>query len=72
MSKVFKKHKEAPVIYLYVVDILDIAGSLQKYVFDRLIDRQVELAIVVNKLDIANEKYLNKHLVMQAVRNLMH
>jgi hypothetical protein len=36
MSKVLKKHKDLPVMYLYVVDILDLAGTLQKYAFDRL------------------------------------
>lgn len=71
MDKVFKKHKDLPVIYLYVVDILDIAGSFQKYVFDRLLNQKPEFVVVVNKLDIANEKYLNKHLILQTIRNRM-
>lgn len=65
MNKVFKKHKDVPVVYLYVVDILDVAGSFQKYVFDRLIDQKSETVVILNKLDIANEKYLNKHLILQ-------
>jgi hypothetical protein len=40
MAKVFKKHNEIPVLYIYVVDILDIAGSFQKYVFDMLINQR--------------------------------
>ena len=54
MNKVFKKHKDIPVVYLYVVDILDVAGSFQKYVFDRLINEKSETIVILNKLDIAN------------------
>lgn len=71
MSKVFKKHKDVPVVYIYVVDILDIAGSFQKYVFDRLLNEKSETIVTLNKLDIANEKYLNKHLILQSIRALM-
>jgi ribosome biogenesis GTPase A len=65
MNKIFKKHKSLPVTYLYVIDILDIAGSFKKYVFNRLVDQQSQIFIVVNKLDIANEKYLNRHFVVK-------
>ena len=71
MDRVTKKHKELPAIYLYVVDILDIAGSFQKYLFDRLLNQKADFVVVVNKLDIANEKYLNKHLILQTIRNRM-
>lgn len=54
MDKVFKKHKELPVLYLFLVDVLDIAGSFRKYVFDRLIKKDVSFVVVVNKLDIVN------------------
>ena len=71
MNKVFKKHKDLPVTYLYVLDILDIAGSFKRYVFNRLIDQKSEIFIVLNKLDIANEKYLNKHFIVKQIRNKM-
>lgn len=71
MDKVFHKHENIPTFFIYVVDVLDIAGSLKKYVFDRLIDANVDFCVAVNKLDIVNEKYLNRHLLLQEVRGLM-
>lgn len=71
MSKVFKKHKNIPTFYIYLVDVLDIAGSFKKYVFDRFIEENVDFCIAINKLDIVNEKYLNRHKILDAVRAMM-
>ena len=30
------------------------------------------MAIVINKLDVINEKYINKHLIMADVRNIIN
>ena len=72
MTKVIKKHQNAPsTLFLYILDILDIAGSFKPYVFNRLIDADVQFCIVVNKLDIVNDKYLNKHIIYDVVRSKM-
>ena len=38
MSKVLHKHKNTQTHYLLMIDIFDISGSFQKYLFDRLIE----------------------------------
>ena len=64
MTKIFKKHTNSPTFYLYLVDVMDIAGSLKEYVFNRLLEEDVEFCVVINKLDIVNEKYLNRHAIL--------
>lgn len=54
-----------------MVDVLDVAGSFKKYVFNSLLKANVDFCIVVNKLDIVNEKYLNRHMILEAVRQRM-
>ena len=71
MTKLFKKHTNSPIFYIYMVDVMDIAGSLKEYVLNRLLEENVEFCVVVNKLDIINEKYLNKHAILEAVRKRM-
>lgn len=71
MDKILKKHHKLPTLFLYLIDILDIAGSLKKYIFIRLLEADVKFAIIINKLDIVNQKYLNKHIILQEVRNAM-
>ena len=71
MAKVLKKHQNTPTFFIYMIDVLDIAGSFKKYVFNTLIQANVDFCIVVNKLDIVNEKYLNRHMILDAVRQRM-
>lgn len=71
MDKILKKHHKLPTLFLYLIDVLDIAGSLKKYIFIRLLEADVKFAIIINKLDIVNQKYLNKHIILQEVRNAM-
>ena len=54
MNKLFKKHKNSPIFYIYLIDVMDIAGSLKEYVFNRLLEEDVEFCVVINKLDIIN------------------
>jgi len=71
MNKIFTKHKSSQALYLYIIDVLDLAGTLQKYVLDRLLDQRVTFAIVVNKVDIINRRYLNRNKIMDVVRQTM-
>jgi GTPase Era involved in 16S rRNA processing len=60
-----------PTVYFYVIDVLDIAGSFKKFVFDRLLAENIDFCVVINKVDIINQKYLNKHLILDVVRKRM-
>ena len=54
MNKVFKKHKNIPTFYIYLIDVLDITGSFKKYIFDRFNEEKSDFCIAINKLDIVN------------------
>lgn len=71
MNKVLSKHHKTPTHFIYLVDVLDIAGTLKKYIFDRLMDAGIDFSIAINKFDIVNQEYLNKHKILQEVRNLL-
>jgi ribosome biogenesis GTPase A len=71
MSKIIKKHNSLPTTFIYLIDVLDIAGTFKKYVFDRLLDADVTFCVVINKLDIVNLKYLNQHLILDEVKKMM-
>lgn len=71
MSKAFNKHKSGPTFFIYLLDVLDLSGSFKKYVFQRLLESGQEFCIVINKLDIVNEKYVNKHFILEEVRKRM-
>lgn len=71
MSKIIKKHQSLPTTFIYLIDVLDIAGTFKKYVFNRLIDAGANFCIVINKLDIVNQKYLNQHIILEEVKKMM-
>lgn len=72
LNKLFNKHKTSMVLYVYLIDVLDVLGSFQEDILFRLLSEKKEFCVVVNKLDVLNDKYLNKHLLLEYVKSIIH
>jgi hypothetical protein len=69
MRKIFNKHRGNPhVEYFYVLDVLDLLGSLQEWLLGKLLVEGVPFSIVINKIDIINGKYLNQTNIHAVIR----
>jgi ribosome biogenesis GTPase A len=71
LKKVFKKHENIEVYYLYVVDSLDILGSLREELIFSLLEKGIRFGIVLNKYDLLNQKYLAQNLVYIEMKKLL-
>lgn len=68
MERVLSKHKKHPVHYLYLVDPLDLLGTLTPYPLISLLRQESPTAIVISKQDIVNQRYLNSQQLVAATR----
>lgn len=60
IDKVFNKHKTYPDVthFLFVVDALDVFGTLKQDLVFKLLEKGTPFSVVINKCDILNQKYL--------------
>jgi len=67
LEKVFNKHKsyQNETHYLFVVDGMDLFGTLRKDLVHKLLEKDIQFSIVINKCDIINQKYIVEALVHQ-------
>lgn len=68
LNKVFNRHKGQEVEYFYMVDALDILGTFQEWLFKRLIQNQLQVTLVVNKIDVMHKDYLNESALHNAIK----
>ena len=73
LEKVFKRHKsyQDGTHFLFVVDALDIFGTLRKDLVIKLLEKAIPFSVVINKCDILNEKYVSQSSVHQEVKKLL-
>lgn len=69
MNKMLNRHKQRQVEYLFMIDAFDILGTFQEWLFNRLMQNNLKVTLVVNKLDVLNKEYLNESSMHGAVRN---
>ena len=69
----FNRHKSHhdSTHYLFVVDVLDIFGTLRRDLVIKLLEKAIPFSVVINKCDILNDKYLAQNLIHQEVKKLL-
>ncbi len=56
---------------MFVVDGMDVFGTLKKDLVFKLLEKNITFSVVINKCDILNDKYLVESLVHQEVKKLL-
>lgn len=56
---------------MFVVDGMDVFGTLRKDLVFKLLEKNIPFSVVINKCDILNQKYLVESMVHQEVKKLL-